>query len=171
MNVVVLNANYQFLNFITWKRALTLIENGKAEVLKESDRIVKNVGGSFIFPIPYIIRLVKLIRKIYKKGVPWSKRNVFARDRNVCQYCGKQVKKPEIEHIIPKSKGGKNSWENTVTACRSCNSQKGDRTPSEAGMFLIKQPVHPTINEFILGKLKNSSSDIKKILDDFLNDY
>lgn len=170
-DVIVLNANYEFLNFTNWKRALVLVESGKAEILKASKKVVKNISGKFTFAIPYVIRLVKLIRMVYKRRVPWSKRNVFVRDNNTCQYCGKEdLKRPELEHVVPKSKGGKNNFENCVTACKECNRAKGDRTPAEAGMYLKKQPVQPTINEFLMNKLKNKTGG-KDILDELFNEY
>src|SRR6056297_3021799 len=155
-SVIVLNADYQFLNFCSWKRALILVESGRAEILKASKKIIKNFENTFTFAIPYVIKLVKMVRSVFKKKVPWSKKNVFIRDNNTCQYCGKKnIKNPELEHIIPKSKGGKNSFENCVCSCSECNRKKGNRTPSEAGMFLKKQPVQPTINEFLMNKIKN----------------
>lgn len=164
-NVIVLNSNYQFLNFCSWKRALTLVNAGKAKVLKESEKIVKNITGTFTFKIPYVILLVKMIRQIFKRRVPWSKRNVFLRDGFTCQYCGKKnLKSPELEHIVPKSKGGKNTFENCVCACKECNRFKGDRLPSEAGIFLKKQPKQPTISEFLMAKLEQSNA--KNVLDD-----
>lgn len=167
-NVIVLNADYQFLNFTNWKRALVLVESGRAEILKASKKIMKNFSGSFTFSIPYVIRLVKMVRSIFKRKVPWSKRNIFIRDNNTCQYCGKKdLKTPELEHVIPKSKGGKNSFENCVCACKKCNRAKGDRTPSEAGMYLKRQPVQPTINEFLINKIK-SAGGAKEIVDDVL---
>ena len=171
MDVIVLNADYQFLNFCNWKRALALVNSGKAEVLKASEKVIKNFAGTFTFAIPYVIKLVKLVRMVYKRRVPWSKRNVFIRDNNTCQYCGKEnLKRPELEHVIPKSKGGKNTFENCVTACKECNRAKGDRTPSEAGMYLKKQPVQPTINEFLMNKLKNSKNG-KAVIEDLFKEY
>lgn len=172
--VVVLNADYTFLNFCDWKRALILIDQGKAEVLKETDRIVRNYENTFSFSIPYIIKLVKLIRQVYKRRVPWSKQNVFIRDDNTCQYCGMYLKdsgnQMELEHVIPRSQGGKSSFDNCVTACMPCNRKKGSRTPKEANMFLKTQPCQPTINEFLRKKLKQVDG-IQELLDDLFNEY
>jgi len=170
MQVIVLNADYQFLNFCNWKRALALVNSGKAEIVKASEKIIKNFTGTFTFTIPYVIKLVKLIRLIYKRRVPWSKKNIFIRDNNTCQYCGKEnLKHPELEHVVPKSKGGKNSFENCVTACKKCNRIKGDRTPAEAKMYLKKQPKIPTINEFLQMKLKNS--DHGNVVDELFKEF
>ncbi|HRU40063.1 MAG TPA: HNH endonuclease, partial [Candidatus Goldiibacteriota bacterium] len=73
----------------------------------------------------------------------FSKKSVFIRDNYQCQYCGCHSVKPTIDHIIPRCKGGKNDWTNTVTACHACNNKKGDRTLKEAGMKLIRQPAEP----------------------------
>lgn len=169
--VIVLNSNFEFLNFCSWKRALALVEKGKAEVVKESKKVVKNVTGAFSFAIPYVIKLVKMVRAVYKRRVPWSKKNVFIRDNYICQYCGKEnLKHPELEHVVPKSKGGKNSFENCVTACKDCNRFKGDRLPSEANMYLKKQPVKPTINEFLMSKM-NNHQDAKGVIRDLFSEY
>ena len=166
---IVLNSNYEFLSFCNWKRALNLVNSGKAEVVKPSNRIIKNFSGTYEFAIPYIIKLVKLIRAVYKRKIPWSKKNVFIRDLYTCQYCGVKVSKPELEHVIPKSRGGKNSFENCVTSCTECNRKKGDKLPSEVGMFLKCQPSAPTINEYLLkiGKINN----IQTILEELFNSF
>ena len=167
--VIVLNNNYEFLSFCDWKRAVVLVYQGKAEPLKLSDRFILNYEKTVKITIPYVIKLVKLIRNVYKKQVPFSKQSVFIRDNYQCQYCGCYPKRPEIEHIIPKSKGGKSTFENCVTACTPCNREKGSRTPKEAGMFLKKQPVRPTINEFMLKKMQTSkgvASLLKELFED-----
>lgn len=169
--VIVLNSNYEFLNFCDWKRALILVNAGKAEILKESDKTVKNYSGSFKFVVPYVIKLLKLVRSVYKRKVPWGKRNVFIRDNYTCQYCGTtDLKNPDLEHVVPKSRGGKNTFENCVTACRPCNRKKADKLPSEVGMFLLKKPVQPTINEFLINKIKHDLKS-KDIIDSLFKDF
>jgi 5-methylcytosine-specific restriction endonuclease McrA len=154
---IVLNGDYTFLNTVSWKRALRLQMNGKTEVLKYSDNELRCSNGS-CFKIPLVMRLIKLIRLIYKNKVPYSKKNVMIRDKNVCGYCGSATNLT-IDHIIPVSRGGKTNFENCVTACRSCNNRKGSRTPNEAGMFLNKRPVTPTISEFFRIKMKQLGVD------------
>ncbi len=169
--VIVLNADYTFLNTCTWKRALVLVETGKAKILKASKKVVKNISGTFTFAIPYVILLTKLVRSVFKRKVPWSKRNVFIRDEFQCQYCGKEnLKNPELEHVIPKSKGGKNTFENCVCTCKECNRKKGDKLPSEVGVFLKRQPSKPTISEFMrikLKKINGAEEIIKEVFDGF----
>jgi len=167
--VIVLNGNFEFLNFCSWKRALVLVETGKAKILKASKKIVKNFDGTFTFAIPYVILLTKMVRSIFKRKVPWSKKNVFIRDKYQCQYCGKEnLKKPELEHVLPKSKGGKTNFENCVCACEECNRKKGDKSCSEVNMYLLKQPKMPTIHEFMIQKL-NSNPKIKDLLEEIYN--
>lgn len=155
--VIVLNNDMTILGTTHWKRAMTLVAKGKAEVLAE--------GDTWIHPtmmMPKVIRLVKAIRNLWRTQVPWSKANVHVRDMYTCQYCGKKLKrnKATIDHVIPQAQGGKNRWDNTVTACFPCNNEKADRTPSEANMGLIKGTPHqPTIMEFLIRKVKSEGLD------------
>jgi 5-methylcytosine-specific restriction endonuclease McrA len=150
---VLLNADFTFLNLIDWKRAVCLLAKGKVEVLKHSDSVVKSPGG-IEFKIPSIMRLIKLIRTIYRTGVAFNKKNILVRDGFRCAYCGEKSQKLTIDHIIPRSRGGRDSFENCVAACRSCNRRKGGRMPSEANMHLILKPYQPTISEFLRMRLK-----------------
>lgn len=147
-SVIVVNATYEFVGLVSWKRAMVLLFSGKVEVVKESDRIIRTVSRSF--RIPAVIRLIKFIRQIYRREVPFSRRNVLIRDAHLCQYCTKEFVSAEltIDHIIPKAHGGTNDWTNVVASCRSCNMKKGDRTPRQAGMSLMRRPFKPTIAEF-----------------------
>lgn len=154
---IVLNGDFQFLNTVSWKRGLSLVLSGKSEVLKYTDKIITCSDGS-CFSIPLVIRLIKVIRTIYRNRVPYSKRNIFVRDNFKCMYCGK-TKELTIDHIIPSSRGGKTTFENCVAACRPCNNKKNNRTPSEAKMYLKKQPHAPTIYEFFLLKMKQLGVD------------
>lgn len=157
---IVLNGDYTFLNTISWKRAVCLVINGKSEVVKYSDQALRTVSGEFM-KLPLVIRLIKIIRSIYKSHVPFTKKNVMVRDRYVCVYC-KSNKELTIDHVIPVSRGGKNSFENCVTACRPCNNKKGSRTPREAKMFIKRQPYAPTISEFF--RIKMDQLGLHKLL-------
>jgi len=157
--VILLNSDYSFLNTISWKKAMRLVAKGKVEVLHASDKILKSAENTWQILLPKVIRLIKLVRTIYRTRVPFSKRNVLHRDNFVCQYCGVKQNKMTIDHVIPKSKGGATNFENCVAACRPCNNTKGDRTPREAHMNLRKQPVQPTIMEFIQAKMKSMGID------------
>ncbi|CAB1081048.1 HNH endonuclease family protein [Olavius algarvensis Delta 1 endosymbiont] len=151
---VLLNADYTFLNLVNWKRAVCLMAKGKVEVVKDSRRTVRNCSG-VKFKVPAVMRLIKLIRTIYRTRVTFTKRNVLVRDRFKCAYCGATREKLSIDHIVPKSRGGKMTFENCVAACRPCNLKKGGRTPNEAKMYLKTRPYQPTISEFLRLKFEN----------------
>ena len=135
---------------------------GKVEVLKYTKRIIKNFDGSVVMKVPAVMKLVKIIRTLYKTKVPFSKRNVLIRDNFKCAYCGVESKKLTIDHVIPKSKGGKSSFENTTAACKSCNGKKGNMSCGEARMWPKSKRTQPTIQEFLNLRLK--SLGINKIL-------
>jgi len=154
--VIVLNTDMTILGTTHWKRAIRLVVKGRAETLAESD-----ISVHPSMKIPKVIRLIKAIRSLWRKEVPWSKQNVHIRDLFRCQYCGKYINKNKvtIDHVIPVAQGGKNTWENTVCSCYECNNGKEDRTPSQANMTLLRQPYKPTIMEFMLRKIKSEGLD------------
>jgi 5-methylcytosine-specific restriction endonuclease McrA len=163
--VIVLNAGYEFMGLVSWQRAMTLMFSGKVEVVKESDRIVRTVSRTF--RIPAVIRLIKFIRQIYRREVPFSRKNILVRDGYECQYCGREFSSGEltIDHVIPKVQGGVHEWTNVVGCCRSCNMRKGGRTPRQAGMQLVRKPFKPTIMEFInLYLKKRFGANLSEIL-------
>jgi len=139
-----------------------MMEKGKVQVLKYSKRVIKGVSG--VVKIPLIMKLVKLVRTLYRARVPYSKRAVMVRDQFTCAYCGKKGKNMTIDHVIPSSKGGKTNFENCVTACKSCNNNKGDMLPSECRMYLTFKPYQPTVMEFL--QLKMKKLGIKEMLDE-----
>ena len=154
--VIVLNADMSILGSVPWQRAITMVSTGKAQIIKDSG--VK-IHRDFFMPL--VIRLIKAIRNLWRTSVPWTKNNIHIRDNFTCQYCGVKVNpnKVTVDHIIPKSFGGKNKWDNTVTSCFSCNNKKDNRTPSQAKMTLISRPTKPTIMQFILKKVKQDGLD------------
>ena len=149
---IVLNGDYTFLNTVNWKRAICLVMKGKTEVLKYADNTIKCIDGTEM-QLPLVMRLIKVIRMIYKNKVPFTKKNVHTRDGFTCQYCGSK-KDLTIDHIIPVSKGGKTSFENCTTACRRCNNKKGNKMPRQVGMFTRKKTYTPTISEFFRLKMQ-----------------
>ncbi len=164
---ILLNADYSYLNVVTWKRAVCLISKGKVEVLSFSKTVMKTSGGILI-KIPAVMKLIKLIRTIYRARIPFSKKNILIRDGFKCAYCGTEKEKLTIDHIIPRSKGGKTCFENCVAACISCNNHKGSRTPREIRKHLNVKPYQPTISEFIRLKIKNLGiNDVLKDLNIF----
>lgn len=114
-----------------------LIIKGKAEQLEHNGKLL--YSG---FPLPTVIRLRHYVRLPYK-DIPLTRRNLLQRDNHTCQYCGYDGEGLTLDHVIPRSRGGGDSWENMVTACVHCNVRKGNRTPKEAGMPLTSQPRKP----------------------------
>lgn len=113
--------------------------------MEAEDQALRTVSTSY--PMPAVIRLFNYIHLPYR-GVVLTRQNIFKRDRFSCQYCG-SGKNLTLDHIIPRSKGGNSSWINLVTACRRCNTTKGDRTPEEAGLLLKIKPYKPTYLMFL----------------------
>ena len=157
--VLVLNASYEPLNITSWRRAVVLLLKGKAEQLEQ--------GGEFIysgFPLPTVIRLRYYVRVPYKE-IPLTRRNVLERDTNTCQYCKAKGDQLTIDHVIPRSRGGGDTWENLVAACVRCNVRKGNRTPKEAEMTLQTKPRRPYSSlhfELIKCTRGNSNQEWKK---------
>ncbi len=128
---------------VTWQEAITLLYNGKVEVLETYEGQTIS-SPSVTIPMPSVARLIKPIAAM-KKNVKFSRQNVLLRDNFMCQYCGKKapMKALNYDHILPRSKGGKTTWLNIVTACYPCNTKKGDRSLKESGMVLLRPPTHP----------------------------
>jgi 5-methylcytosine-specific restriction endonuclease McrA len=139
--VLVLNQSYEPISICSVKKALTLLLLEKAQLVESRNgSVVRSVRA--VYPFPSVIRLQTYIRVPYKK-IELSRRNILRRDGFACQYCGTRSVPLTIDHVIPRSRGGTDSWENLVTACIPCNNRKGNRTPEEAGMRLRTQPRKP----------------------------
>lgn len=141
MRTLVLNAGYEPLAVVSFKRALVLVLNQKATVLAGSDDTTVR-SASKEFALPTVILLQRYVRIPNARQVPVSRRGVLRRDNFNCGYCGKSAN--TIDHVLPKSRGGADSWENLVACCLRCNNAKGDRTPSEIGWELRVKPKMPT---------------------------
>ncbi|MEB3184856.1 MAG: HNH endonuclease [Cyanobacteriota bacterium] len=137
-HVLVLNASYEPLNITTWRRAMVMLLKGKAEGLEHDPSRLLREGCL----LPTVIRLRQFVRVPYRQ-MPLTRRNLFQRDGHRCQYCGSVDERLSIDHVIPRSRGGDDVWENVTTACLPCNVRKGNRTPREAGMPLARQPHRP----------------------------
>jgi 5-methylcytosine-specific restriction endonuclease McrA len=136
--VLVLNASYEPLNITTWRRAMVMLLKGKAEGLEHDlGRQVREDTW-----LPTVIRLRQFVRVPYRE-MPLTRRNLFQRDGHRCQYCGCTGQQLSIDHVVPRSRGGSDSWDNVTTACLPCNVRKGNRTPREAGMPLARKPHRP----------------------------
>jgi 5-methylcytosine-specific restriction endonuclease McrA len=141
---LLLNATYEPLRVIPWKKAILLLFQGKVEVLEVYDREIR--GVSITFKLPAVLRLLQVVKiRSQQRVVKFSRSNIFARDKYTCQYCGRHFRAEELtfDHVVPIAKGGKKNWTNIVTACIRCNNLKSGRTPEEARMRLIKKPEKP----------------------------
>lgn len=138
--VLVLNQTYEPLNICRVRRALVLIIEGKAEMLENGVGFIRSAND--LFPIPSVIKLAYLIRRPRPQR-KLTRFEIFNRDQYTCQYCGRKTRQLTIDHVIPRYRGGKQTWENVVSACIPCNRRKAGRTPGEAGMKLIAPPRRP----------------------------
>ena len=141
---LLLNATYEPLKVVHWQKAITLLCQGKVEIVSTYDREVRSV--SVTFRLPSVIRLLRYIRiKRRIDYVPFSRANIYARDQHRCQYCDDIFSTCELtfDHVVPVAQGGRKDWENIVTCCVTCNRRKGGRTPAEAGMRLSRPPRRP----------------------------
>jgi 5-methylcytosine-specific restriction endonuclease McrA len=154
--VLLLNQSYEPLTICNVKKAMILIILGKAELIAKNEK--KNIHTiSYTFPWPSVVRLNGYIKVPYKRII-LTRRNILKRDGHKCVYCGRGDLPLTIDHIIPRSKGGDDSWENLVSACLPCNNRKGDRTPDEADMNLRANPYAPNHIIFI----KNNAGRVEE---------
>jgi len=136
---LVLNASLEPLSVVPVRRALVLVLHDRADVVATNGAIWH--AETVEMPSPSVVRLRRYVRVPYQRRIPVNRRTVFERDGHRCQYCGRQAE--NLDHVVPRSQGGEHSWLNVVAACRRCNSTKGGRTPSEAGLTLAMKPRLP----------------------------
>jgi 5-methylcytosine-specific restriction endonuclease McrA len=143
MRTLLLNPWMAPHKIISWERAVVLLVLDKVDVLEEYDVEIRSL--TWALRTPAVVRLKKAIGG-NKHAVRFSRINVYTRDGFRCQYCGerKGMRELNYDHVIPRVKGGKTAWENIVTSCYACNDRKGSRTPSEAGMTLLRKPFRPS---------------------------
>ena len=187
-SVLVLNRFYMAVHVISVRRAIVLLYRELAEVidvengqymnynfeswlelsqLKSMDETIDRGefecirSPNFELEIPRIIRLYRY-DKVPRLTLRFNRRNLFARDNHQCQYCRKTFPLAQLsfDHIVPRSRGGKTSWENVVCCCLKCNSKKGDRTPEEAGFKLYRKPTKPKQNPLLSVKLDNPKYEV-----------
>jgi 5-methylcytosine-specific restriction endonuclease McrA len=152
---LVLNATFEPLGIVSSRRAVLLVLDTKAELIHATERVFRAERVSV--PEPSVVRLVRYVKVPYNYRVAVNRRTVFARDGGKCQYCGASAE--NLDHVIPRSKGGPHTWENVVAACRPCNTRKEDRLPHEAGMVLRSTPVAPRHRVQLLALCGNTSED------------
>ena len=169
-HVLVLNRLWQAVNVCTVRRALSLVFEGHAQVVfatgagefqtynfaewrdfsqrRPDPESINTI--SFKIRVPRVILLV-MFDRLPKKEVKFTRHNIFERDKNTCQYCGRVCERPELnlDHVIPRDRGGPTNWENIVCSCIPCNTRKANRTPPEAGMHLIRKPKRPKWRPFV----------------------
>lgn len=147
MKILVLNADMQPLNITSLKRGFNLVFTGKAEIIEydKENPITTSIGDFFR---PLIIKLVKYVYLPFKK-IPLTRNNIYRRDGHMCMYCDSK-NNLTLDHVIPKCKGGGNTWDNLVTCCKKCNAKKDDKTLKEVGMKLRFKPYRPTFQQFAL---------------------
>jgi len=165
---LVLNSTYEPLQFTSARRALILYLLGKAEALEFDGFQFRTCSTSY--RLPTVIKLRRYIRRPYSAIVSFSKKNVLRRDGHTCQYCGKTGGEMTIDHVIPRSREGKSTWENVVTACRDCNLEKGDRPLHMAGMRLLRDPQKPKTLINTISTVNAPDSHIKS-WSKYLNHY
>ncbi len=136
--VLVLNATHLPINITSWERAMTLLYKGKACTVVLNGHLINGQ-----FRLPEVIKLTNYVPVPYNEVV-LSRKNLFLRDNYTCQYCGRQHANLTIDHLVPRSRGGDDSWTNMVACCSRCNSQKGDKLLEESGMKLIGTPYRPS---------------------------
>jgi 5-methylcytosine-specific restriction endonuclease McrA len=158
-SVLVLNRNFQPIHVTNVKRAISLLYQGVARALDEQYRQYDFADWSQLAAAAHddslssVSRRIKVPRvlvltafeKLPRTRVRFSRINIYARDADTCQYCGRQLRRSDLnlDHVIPRSQGGRTCWENVVCSCITCNLRKGGRTPEQAGMRLLRTPVRP----------------------------
>lgn len=159
--VLVLNKSWMAVHVASVRRAMSLLYQGEARAVHPSDYALYDFddwcelsaleeSGRYLHTPTLSVRVPEVIlltgfNGFFRQEIRFSRRNIFERDQHKCQYCGKKLPKPElsIDHVVPRSKGGADSWENLVLACLKCNVRKANRTPKEASMPLIRMPKKP----------------------------
>jgi 5-methylcytosine-specific restriction endonuclease McrA len=158
---LLLNATYEPIQIVSWRKAITLYLLEKAEVVEKQDYEIHSADASY--PMPSVLRLYHRV-EVPRRNIQFSRINVYRRDGFQCQYCGVEFSVDDLtfDHVFPQSRGGGTNWTNIVTCCGPCNRQKGDRTPEEAGMTLESEPRKPQWWPFT-----ESSCDFDKHPDDW----
>lgn len=164
---LLLDRNYMALSVVPWKKAVKLMVKGKAEAVVGSGVVRKVQTVSSNFSVPSIIRLLVVIPwKAHIGRMRFSRKNVVIRDNCHCQYCGKKLGKSAgtIDHVTPRSRGGKTDYLNCVLCCKDCNNNKSNRTPIEAGMHLLQHPRKPTFLTLYKNHLNSSPEEWKNYI-------
>ncbi|WP_255956054.1 HNH endonuclease [Streptomyces odontomachi] len=162
-NTLVLNASFEPLSTVTMNRAVVLVLQDKA-VVEQAHPALRVRAAAVELPVPRVIRLCRYVRVPFRRRAPWSRHGVLVRDQHRCAYCGRRA--TTVDHVVPKSAGGADSWLNTVASCAEDNHRKANRTPEQAGMALLRQPFEPTPADAMLLAL---SRDGRETLPEWLS--
>ncbi len=156
--MLVLNVTYEPLSVIPVARAIHLLLANRAELIEASDAVMRS--ANLQLPVPVVIRLLNYVRVPHNLPLPLSRRALLLRDNFTCQYCGIQPGRENltIDHVIPRSRGGRTEWENVVAACAPCNRRKGNKTPDEANMKLDQPPHRPRFWAMALLTMSNNEA-------------
>ncbi|HCA87690.1 MAG TPA: HNH endonuclease [Streptomyces sp.] len=146
-DTLVLNASFEPLSTVSLRRAVVLVLQDKA-VVEQAHPGLRVRSSAVEVPGPRVIRLCRYVRVPFLRRAPWSRRGVLVRDRHRCAYCGRRA--TTVDHVLPRSRGGGDTWLNTVAACAQDNHRKADRTPEQAGMRLLVKPFEPTPSDALL---------------------
>lgn len=157
-SVVVLNASFEPLGLVPLPRAVAFLARERATIVDAiPGRVIRSATAEF--PFPRVVQLREMVRVPYRWGtVAWSRRGVLVRDDHECAFCGKRAL--TVDHILPRSRGGRDEWLNTVAACARCNGQKADRTPEEAGMPLRFRPRLVTSRDTLVLAIASTGADL-----------
>jgi len=161
---LVLNATMEPLCVVPARRAVVLVLSAKADVIHANGHRFRS--ERIDIAAPSVIRLRTFVRVPYRRRAALSRRGVFLRDDHTCQYCG--VAAENVDHVLPRSRGGAHEWENVVAACRRCNSRKKDRTPAEARMVLARAPFAPRAAFWLVVAVGGVQPDWDRYLGDAL---
>lgn len=143
---LVLNATYQPLCVVPVRRALVLALKEKADIIHTNGHVFRS--ESLELRAPSVVKLRYFVKVPYRTRASLSRRAVFVRDEHTCQYCGRAAE--NVDHVIPRSKGGGHTWDNVVAACKACNSRKENRSPADVGMRLRRPPSPPPASVWIV---------------------
>ncbi|MFJ8693428.1 HNH endonuclease [Streptomyces roseolilacinus] len=150
-DTLVLNASFEPLSTVSLHRAVVLVLQDKA-VVEQAHPGLRLRAAEVELPVPRVIRLCRYVRVPFRRHAPWTRRGVLVRDQHRCAYCGRRA--TTVDHVVPRSQGGADSWLNTVASCAEDNHRKADRTPQEAGMPLLHQPFVPSPADAMLLALR-----------------
>lgn len=162
MSVLLLNFTYEPLGVLDVARAVRLLFARKVEVVHRGERVLRTT--SVEFPLPSVVRLLYYVRRV-RKRVALTKKNVLLRDDYVCAYCtSRGGGDMTVDHVVPRSRGGRSAWENLVACCSACNARKRDRTPQEARMPLRRPPREPRFIPWVVVRRNTAPDEWAKYL-------